>query len=512
MNPELEPLLAALRDPATYPDPATAIEHLETHISHVFLAGDYAYKLKKAVDFGFLDFTTLEKRRHACLEEVRLNQRLAPEWYLGVVPVCRGPEGHRIRLDGCSRTEQEAEPIVRMKRLPQDGLLDRLATAGRLEINLMDDIARQLAVFHAQAERGVEIERCGSVESIRAPAIQNFNQTRPYIGRVIEPERHRLLHDTTEAFLANHAKRFVSRQQAHCIVDGHGDLHLRNMCLAGDRVVIFDCIEFNPVLRAGDVMSDIAFLTMDLDHRALPAHGNRFLNEYLEQSGDYSGLPLLDFYQAYRACVRAKVSCFEAEQDAAIAREAAAYFALAERYFTPRTGGLLITCGLSGSGKSTLARDAARELNGIVVRSDAVRKHLAGLPLTQRGGDSLYTPAMTADTYAALRRHGRVIVESGRWTILDAVHGHRSERAAAAALAQELGVPFGILYCEAPPEELRQRLARRTAEGPNISDANVTVLEKQIGFFEMPVGSEGPVCHCTGGVLPAGWLASIGRN
>jgi predicted kinase len=274
-------------------------------------------------------------------------------------------------------------------------------------------------------------------------------------------------------------------------------------------VVIFDCIEFNPALRAGDVMNDIAFLTMDLDHRDLPAHGNRFLNEYLEHSGDYAGLPLLDFYQAYRACVRAKVACLEIPQDAGMEREAAAYFALAQRYFSPRPAGVLVTCGVSGSGKSTLAREVARECNGVMVRSDAVRKHLAGLALTQRGDADLYTPAMTERTYATLRQHGRAIVASGRWAILDAVHARRSERLAAAALARDLGVPFGILYCEAPRAELVRRLERRAGAGGDVSDADRAVLEKQLGFFEAPSAEEGPLCRCPGGALPPDWREQL---
>jgi predicted kinase len=297
--------------------------------------------------------------------------------------------------------------------------------------------------------------------------------------------------------------------RAHRIVDGHGDLHLRNMCLMDGRVVIFDCIEFNPALRAGDVMSDIAFLTMDLDHRRLPAHANRFLNEYLEHSHDYAGLPLLDFYQAYRACVRAKVSCFELEQDAGLADEARAYFNLAERYFLPRTGGILITCGVSGSGKTSAARAAVQELGGVMVRSDAVRKHLAGVPLMQRGDAALYTPAMTVRTYTTLLDHARTIVASGRWAIVDAVHARRNERLAVAALAHELQVPFGTLYCEAPHEELVRRLEQRTANPNDISDADVAVLEQQLGFFETPTAEEGPLCTCPGGVLPPAWRTQL---
>lgn len=504
-----DPIIAALRNPAAYPHPVTVVDHLETHISHVFLAGDYAYKLKKPVNFGFLDFTTPDKRRAACFEEVRLNRRLAPAIYLGVVSVCQGPSGFRIASGNCAGGETPAEVAVQMRRMPQEGLLDRLAQEGKLKIAHLIDVAHQIAGFHARAARGPDIERYGMLDRIRAPAIQNFEQTAPYIGRAVPAEQHRSLRAATESFLARHADRFAARMHQQRIVDGHGDLHLRNMCLMDGRVVIFDCIEFNPALRAGDVMNDIAFLTMDLDHRNLPAHANRFLNEYLERTDDYAGLPLLDYYQAYRACVRAKVSCFEIEQDAAMAREAERYFALAARYFEPRRAGVLITCGVSGSGKTTAARAAATLLNGVMVRSDAVRKHLAGLPLLTRGDQTLYTATMTERTYATLRQHAREIVASGRWAILDAVHGHRTERAVAAALARELNVPFGILHCQAPRAELLRRLAQRNAEGRDVSDADTAVLDRQLEFFEAPADDEGPLQRWQGGELPAGWLSSL---
>jgi aminoglycoside phosphotransferase family enzyme/predicted kinase len=509
MTDDIAILRNALLQSSAYSHAVGPVVHLETHISHVFLAGDYAYKIKKPVNFGFLDFTTLDKRRAACEDEVRLNRRLAPGIYLGVVPVCRQRGRLALTPHGCGRDAHAVEYAVQMRRMPQDGLLDRLAAHSQLQLAYMTDIAQQVADFHDRAARGPEIEQYGHLERISAPVMQNFEQTAPFIGRVVTAEQHRTLRAATEANLAMHSNRFAERVRAHRIVDGHGDLHLRNMCLMDGRVVIFDCIEFNPALRAGDVMSDIAFLTMDLDHRRLPAHANRFLNEYLEHSHDYTGLPLLDFYQAYRACVRAKVSCFELEQDAGLANEARAYFNLAERYFLPRTGGILITCGVSGSGKTSAARAAVQELGGVMVRSDAVRKHLAGVPLMQRGDAALYTPAMTVRTYTTLLDHARTIVASGRWAIVDAVHARRNERLAVAALAHELQVPFGTLYCEAPHEELVRRLEQRTANPNDISDADVAVLEQQLGFFETPTAEEGPLCTCPGGVLPPAWRTQL---
>ena len=510
-------LLVALQQAATYAHPADDIVHLETHISHVFLAGEYAYKLKKPVDFGFLDFTTPEKRRAACADEVRLNARLAPDIYLDVTPVCQSESGYHVRPEGCAACETEAEVLVRMRRFPQEGLLDHLATTGKLTPDIMTDLARQLAHFHATAARGPDIDRFGSIDSVRAPVLQNFDQTRPYIGRTVSAAAHARLRFWAEVFLRTHTGLFAERVHAGKIVDGHGDLHLRNMCKLDGRVLIFDCIEFNPALRAGDVMNDIAFLIMDLDHRAMLTHANHFLNEYLEQTRDYAGLKLLDFYRFYRACVRAKVLSFESDVAPAAGRraieqEAASYFDLAEQAIAPRTPGLLLTCGVSGSGKTTLARQAAEVLDGVIVRSDAVRKHIAGISLTTRGQESgfdIYTPTMTERTYAALLQHAREIIASGRWAILDAVYGKQGERAASALLARTLHVPFGILHCEAPPAELKRRLDQRAKEGRDISDATAEVLEQQLSRFESPGPEEGSLFTWTGKENPENWLVSL---
>lgn len=517
-DPTRERLLAALSEPAAYPHPTGKIEHLQTHISDVFLAGDYAYKLKKPLDFGFLDFTTLEKRRRACLDEVRLNARLAPNIYLDVVTMCASEKSFRISGADCTNGEP-VEYAVRMRRLPQDGLLDHLAAQGKLARAHLSDVARQIARFHAGAERGVDIERYGALDSVAYPVRQNFEQTEKYIGVSIGREQHARLQAHSENFLRECAERFAARVTAHRIVDGHGDLHLRNMCLHEGRVVIFDCVEFNQAFRAGDVMNDIAFLTMDLDARGLPALGNDFLNEYLEWTQDYAGLALLDFYQIYRAYVRGKVTSFlmDATPDASgretARREAEAYFTLAERYLAPRAPGVLITCGLSGSGKTTAARQAATALGGVIVRSDAVRKHLAGVALDTDAsapfGQGIYNPQLGARTYQTLLDHAHAIVDAGRWAILDATYSGRAARAAAAQLARERGVPFAIVHCQAERGELARRLRQRAAENSDISDAGAAILDEQTHRFEVPGDNEGRLFTWRGGDdLPA-WLNQL---
>lgn len=514
-----ENLIAALTDPATYPHPVGKIEHLQTHISDVFLAGDYAYKLKKPLDFGFLDFTTLDKRRRACEDELRLNTRLAPDIYLDVVTLCASLDSYRISDSGCVRGAQLVEYAVRMRRLPQNGLLDRLAAQAKLTRAEMIDIARQVARFHATAERGPKIERYGALDSVAYPVRQNFEQTEKYIGVSINPERHARLKKYSEDFLRDHTVHFAARVAAHRIVDGHGDLHLRNMCLHNGRVVIFDCVEFNQAFRAGDVMSDIAFLTMDLDARKLPALGNDFLNEYLEWTQDYSGLVLLDFYQIYRAYVRGKVTSFlmdatpEPTRREVARREAEDYFRLAERYLEPRAPGLLITCGLSGSGKTTAARQAATALGGIIVRSDAVRKHLAGVSLDQDAsapfGQGIYNPELSTRTYQTLLDHARAIMGAGRWAILDATYHSRAARADVAQLAREHGVPLAIVHCEVERDERARRVQRRGAEHSDISDAGIAILDEQARRFEAPANSEGRLFTWRGGDDLAAWLNQL---
>ncbi len=515
-------MIHALLDPAAYPHGTGEIGHLHTHISDIFLAGDYAYKIKKPVDLGFLDFTTRDKRLRACRDEVRLNARLAPQIYLGVCAICLQDGRYSIvDEDGCAQRGEVVDYAVRMLRMPQEGMLDRVADAGRLTRQHMQAIAEQLAGFHAAAERGAHIDAFGTPASIAGPIRQNFSQTEKYIGDCLSRAQFERLREYSESFLREHTALFEQRIAGRHIVDGHGDLHLRNMCLYRGEVVIFDCIEFNQALRAGDTLNDTAFLTMDLDARGLTPLGNVFLNTYLEQTGDYPGVALLDFYQTYRACVRGKVAAFlmqgtdsEAERSSA-RHEAGAYFTQAERYITPRQPGLIITCGLSGSGKSTIARQAAEYLDGIQVRSDAVRKQLAGMSLQQRDASAyaqgIYHPHMTQRVYASMLQHARVITGSGRWAILDATYPTPAHRNSAGEMAQALGLPYAILHCSAPRAELLRRLAARSAAGTDVSDATGALLETQAQQFEAPGAQEGLILNWSGTQNIADLLAPLAR-
>lgn len=515
-------MIHALLGPAAYPHATGDVEHLHTHISDIFLAGDYAYKVKKPVNLGFLDFTTLDKRLDACRDEVRLNTRLAPQIYLGVSAICLQDGRYSIVDDADSVTHGEiVDYAVRMRRMPQEGMLDRVASAGQLTREHVQAIAGQLARFHQTAERGPHIDRFGTPDNVAHPIRQNFSQTEKHIGDCLTRAQFERLRDYSESFLRAQTGLFAERIATHHIVDGHGDLHLRNMCLYRDKVVIFDCIEFNQALRAGDTINDIAFLTMDLDARGLAPLGNAFLNAYLEQTGDYRGVALLDFYQVYRAYVRGKVAAFlldgadSAAERSSARREAAAYFTLAERYVAPRNPGLIITCGLSGSGKSTVARQAAESLGGIVVRSDNLRKQLAGMELGERDesafGQGIYNPQMTENTYGAMLQHATAITAAGRWAILDATYPTQKYRRAAAEMARTLGLPFAILHCSAPRAELLRRLAARSVAGTDVSDATGAILEVQAQHFEEPKSDEGLTLAWSGTENVADLLAPLVR-
>jgi aminoglycoside phosphotransferase family enzyme/gluconate kinase len=483
----------SLMDPAAYPHPVREIRHLATHISDVFLTGPFAYKIKKPVDLKFLDFSTLEKRRTYCEREVALNRRLAPEIYLGVVPITRDGESFRVEGKG-----EPVEYAVKMVQFAQEGLLDAMAERGDLTRGTIVELASRVARFHRSAERADDA--FGTPEAVGENVLRNFEQTAKYQESVVSPERFSRLRQYSEQFLAQKAFLFRERIKRGAIRVCHGDLHLQNICLDGGRLIVFDCIEFNDALNHIDVVNEIAFLLMDLDHRGLSALGNRFLNAYLEKTQDYEGLSTLDFYLVYRACVRAKVACILTEDpditevEKSMARErASSYFELAERYLAARRPGLILMAGVSGSGKSTVALDVAESLEGVVIRSDAVRKSLAGTGPDARAatdyGRGIYTSEMTERTYEGLLERAASVIGSGRWALLDATYAQKRHRSAVRSWAKKQTLPLVILHCTAPLSILEARLARRTAEAMDLSDADVEIMRRQLSAFE-PFGPE----------------------
>ena len=499
--PAQRKLVTALLDSRRYPHAAKAVRLIETHISWVLLAGRYAYKIKKALDLGFLNFTTLQARRFYCSEEIRLNRRLAPKIYLDVIPIGGA-------LDAPELGAQPAlEYAVRMKRFASARLMDRLLTRDRIAPGHMDSLAATLARFHASLPAAEAGSAFGSAAAIHAAALQNFEQLQMLLK---EPADNKVVDElrlATEAAHAAGAKRFEERRAQGFVRECHGDLHLGNIVLIGNEPVPFDGIEFNPGLRWIDVINEVAFPVMDLLQRKRPEFAYRFLNAYLEAGGDYGGVSVLNFYIAYRATVRAKVSAIRAAQAGMTKRSTAdalaacrGYLALAgaslSRSRPPQEGrrrvpgacgstlaqpALIITHGLPGSGKSTFAQAALERLQALRIRSDVERKRLFGLaPLADsrsQVGNGMYTAAATRRTYARLLELARELLMAGFPVIVDAAFLKQEERQQFRELAHDLAVPFAIVSMQASHANLKARIMKRHRQANDASEADIAVLE-----------------------------------
>ncbi|MCU0764768.1 MAG: AAA family ATPase [Burkholderiaceae bacterium] len=508
-------LVAALRRQlaAATGRPVTVIQ---THISTVLLAGEHAYKLKKPVAFGFVDFSTLEARRRCCAEELRLNRRTAPRIYLDVARITGTVDAPRLGGGGPA-----IEYAVRMRRFATRDLADRRARAGRLGAAHVDRLGAEVAALHAAAAPAPAGSDFGSPDRVLRWARENFALCLLRLDD--EPRRSRLqaLAQWTEDEFRARAGWFAERHSGGFVRECHGDLHLANIVLLDDVPVPFDGIEFNPELRFIDVASDVAFTFMDLIEHGLPRLAWRFVDRVLAASGDYGLLAGLRFYAVYRALVRAKVSLIRAHQPDARAQErsrAATAFArdlaLAERLAAAPSPLLVAVGGLSGSGKTTVAGLLLEHLGAVRVRSDVERKRLAGLPAGARRaaafGAALYSAEMTLRTYRRLNEVAATVLRSGHPVIVDAALLRRAERDALRELAARLKVRFACLWCEAPLATLRQRIARRQAKAADASDATLAVLQRQLTFAEEPAAGEGVLRFDTR-MSRAGLDAEVGR-
>lgn len=466
--------------------PAGRIELAETHISLILMTGPFAYKFKKSVKLRFLDFSSLALRKRYCEEECRLNRRTTPELYAGVA-VFTGDE-HRPVLNG---TGPVLEYAVKMVRFPARSEWRHALADGRLEACHVDSLATRLAEFHRDAPR-VSAGYPGSAACIRQQALDNFSPFRePAQPAGIDPAELNRLADWTAAAAGELHGVFASRQREGYVRDCHGDLHVGNILLIDGAPRLFDCIEFSENLRVIDVMSEVSFLFMDLDAAGRADFAWRLLNDWLQHTGDYSGLAVFRFYLAYRAMVRAGVSCIrlgqpglDTAQRAAAREDINRYLGEAGKWTRPGGGRLLITHGLSGSGKSWLARRLAERLGAVQVRSDVERKRLQGLPATHRAtesaGEGLYRTEITAETYQRLAAAAEAILEAGFTAIIDAAFLKRAQRAELLEVARERRLPFLILDCAADPSILKSRLGQRLAAGIDASDADAAVLDWQL--------------------------------
>ncbi|HEY9079750.1 AAA family ATPase [Magnetovibrio sp.] len=474
--------VALLSDPAVFGDGTDDVKRVTTHASHVFIGKTRVYKLKRAVEFPFMDYSDRDKRLKYCEAEVALNRRTAPNLYLGVKPITRDADG-RLQLD---KPGEVVDWVVEMARFDEATLFDHLAAEGKLDRHLMEHLADNIATFHAASEaRQDGGGRIGIALTIESNA-KSFAENAPGLldmGRVAELTD-RSLETTNEIF-----ELLESRRMHGCVRHCHGDMHLRNIFLDDGEPVLFDCIEFNETFSTIDVLYDLAFLLMDLDYRGLRTLANVTMNRYMDITGSAWGLATLPLFLSVRAGVRSFVACaaaksvddpeFKKDQ----ARQAQTYLDMALNYLSVPEPRLIAVGGLSGSGKSRLGRDLAQHIGAApgarVVRSDVLRKRIAGKHPLDRLGPEGYTADMTAQTYQAVYDEARAVLATGHSVIADCVFSKPEERAAIETVAVEMGVPFDGFWLSASPEIMQ---ARVTAREKNASDADAEVVRMQLGY------------------------------
>ncbi len=477
-------ITALLNSPACYDHDTASIRLIETHISWVLLTGRFAYKIKKPVDLGFLDFSTLELRQQACDDEVRLNRRLAADIYLEVVAISGSPESPRLNPQG-----DVFEYAVKMRQFPPDATLDKLSARGELGSEQIDTLAARLARFHLDECATAPADSVwGEPDSILQPVRENF---RVLGGRLTGSHHARLerLHSWSYSEHKHLAPLMLERKQQGKIRECHGDLHLGNLAWDDGQLIIFDCIEFSAPLRWIDVISEVAFCFMDLLHRQHRDLAFRFLNAWLEATGDYRGVALLRYYAVYRAMVRAKVAALRAEQTAAgDTTELQECLQLAEQLIEYPQPHLWITHGLSGSGKTTSSQTMLQEQGLIRLRSDVERKRLAGIALTENSNSGiatgLYASDMSRRTYDYLAQQSENLLDAGWPVIVDAAFLARWQRNLFREMMRRKSITFHILDIQVPLSTLRTRITQRKATGRDASEADLRVLQHQVETTE----------------------------
>lgn len=476
-------LITALQNPALYPHPVDGFSVIETHISWVVLTGPYAYKIKKPVDFGFLDFTSLESRQHFCQEELRLNQRLTQDLYLEVLPISGSVDAPR--LDGAGPIIEYA---LKMRQFPQEQLLAQVQARGELNEAHIDALAKQIADFHRETPHvAIDHSLCNAT-AIVAPLRQNFEQIRPMLSDKADLQQLDALEAWVETSLERLWPDLEARAREGFIRECHGDIHLGNATLLDGKATLFDCIEFNEPFRLTDIALDTAFLVMDLEDRGLKCLARRLLNSWLEHTGDYGSLKLLNIYKTHRALVRAKVALFrlgqeqDAVQRAVILRQYRGYAGLAESYSAIPARFLAITRGVSAVGKSQVALRLVEALGAIRIRSDVERKRQLGkqqASATDELNTGIYSEDASKAIYERLNQLADLALHAGYPVVLDATFLKRPQRQAAQLIAEETGVPFLILDCQAPDSVISSWLQQRRQQGDDPSDATLEVIEAQ---------------------------------
>jgi len=478
---DFERLVDGLRDPAVYDHAVSRVAVIETHISAVLLAGEFVYKVKKPVDFGFVDFTTLAKRRHFCDEELRLNRRFAPALYLDVVAIHGSSDSPRLGGDGPA-----VEYAVRMRRFDQDALLDRcIGEPGRVTPPMIEAFAGDVAAVHAQAAAAAPADGYGTPEAVARSVADCWPPIRD-AGLVNREPRFERLADYMDSRGRSLEAVIAGRLEDGRVRECHGDLHLGNLFLADGAIRAFDCIEFNQALRWIDVANDIAFTTMDLRYHGHAGLARRFRSAYLDASGDYGLLRVLPYYEVYRALVRAKVAALrEGGEPGAGRDDARRHLSLAaDLVQVSSRPALIVTCGLSGSGKTCATSELVACSEAIRIRSDIERNRRPA------GPGERYSDAGIEAVYERLLDQARRIIDAGYPVIVDATFIKRARRDRFRELADELRVPFHIFHCTASEDVLRQRIRRRAARGSDASEADLAVLDGQLREIEPPAADE----------------------
>ncbi|MEE2732580.1 MAG: AAA family ATPase [Pseudomonadota bacterium] len=474
-----------------FPHETSRVEWRETHISQILLTGEWVYKIKKPVNFGFLDFSTLAQRKHYCEEELRLNRRSAPHLYESVVPLFKDGEDYNF----CGKGEV-IDYAVKMKQFDPDALLLNSLPDLAENHDVFQVLAFDLAAFHDGAQRCADEQAHGDAESVLFPVEENFRQILPRLQNPEDMARLDRIQDWSQAQCKALRAVFTRRKQEGRIRECHGDLHLANIALIEKKPVLFDCIEFNARFRWIDVASDLAFLLMDLEIHGYPEQANWVLNCYLDYSADYELLSVLTFYQVYRAMVRAKVAVLRREQATpeeaeGLLQQFRRHLDYAETVIQPSNAYLAITCGVSGSGKSTLARRVAAQTGAIHLRSDVGRKQIAGLKPLQSSAaidpddpEALYAHSYTVRTFQRLQQLAQHSIGLHYPVIVDATFLKRVAREPFHQLAQSVNIPFHILFLDLPAALLRERLTLRQQKKNDPSEADVTVMERQLAERE----------------------------
>ena len=482
-------IFQAMEMPDFYPHPVTTIRQRDTHISKVFLTGRYVYKIKKPVNLEFLDFTTLEKRRHCCHQEVTLNRRLTHNVYLDVVPITFRDGRYHLAGSG-----QPVEYAVKMRQLPDDRSIIRLLRKGRIDKEALQNLARILARFYGQVPTGGHINTFGSWETVWANCEENFRQMEVFVGRILDERMFQIVRAATRSFLRRWQELFEHRIENDKIRDCHGDLRSGHVYFT-DGIQIIDCIEFNERFRYGDIASDLAFLAMDLDYEGYPQIAHSLLKAYVVYTRDQDVFVLLDFYKCYRAFVRVKVNCFRLQEGdldkherGRLITETHRYMDLAYSYavqFTRPT--LWVVCGMPASGKSTIAKELAKTLGVKVFRSDVIRKELFTLQPYERVDvpfeEGIYSKGASSLTYGKLLLLGQEEIERGYSVILDATYSSRHQRSEVLRLAKDMDTNLMFVECICPEAALKERLMRRERTS-SVSDARLHHFQQIKARFE----------------------------